>query len=82
MRFLQQVMCQRFALSLRVLFQGVEFRTNGIRLRFRCPCLDTPGQTMSDRSDSHFIQRPSSDPLRPFAVLEADSQRTKLASTE
>ena len=34
--------------------------SGAIRLSFRSPYLDVTGQTMSDRSDSHFIQRPSS----------------------
>ena len=60
MRLLQQVMSQRHihvVLNLRA-FEPDASRDAGsgaIRLSFRCPYLDATGQTMSDRSDSHFI---------------------------
>jgi hypothetical protein len=62
MRHLQQVLCRRFAQSLRVLFQVLRMTQEAARsdCRFRSPYLDATEQTMSDRSDSHFVQRPSS----------------------
>jgi hypothetical protein len=61
MRHLEQVMCQRFALSLRVLFQVLRMTQ-----KWRDPSvfqISLSGCDRTDdvsRSDSHFIQRPSS----------------------
>src|ERR1700680_3641419 len=44
-----------------------------IRLSFRSRYLDATGQTMSDHSDSHFIQRPSSTLGRRSLHLEIEA---------
>jgi hypothetical protein len=66
MRHQQQVMCQRFALSLRVLSQVLRMtqEARDPNVGSDLPTLDATEQTMSDRSDSHFIQRPSSTHTR------------------
>ena len=62
MRHLQQVVCQRVALDSPCFEPSASNSQEAARsdCRFRSPYLDATEQTMSDRSDSDFIQRPSS----------------------
>jgi hypothetical protein len=72
MRLLQQVMCQRHihvptahtCCTESPCFEPDASRDAGsgaIRLSFRWPYLDATGQTMSDRSESHFISTTAFD---------------------
>ncbi len=82
-QLLQQVMCQRRTKS-----PHFEPRASNSQeaarsdCRFRSPYLDATEQTMSDRSDSDFIQRPSSTHSRQSRLPIADGQRSKLAGIQ
>jgi hypothetical protein len=80
-QLLQQVMCQRHehvAQNSPCLEPSASNSQEAARsdCRFRSPYLDATEQTMSDRSDSDFIQRPSStrsrQPTCSEPVIEVD----------
>ncbi len=74
MQRLQQFTCQRLRAKSPRYVPSASNSQEAARsdCRFRSPRLDATEQTMSDRSDSHFIQRPSSTHICHSNLLRAD----------